>query len=250
MISFLNIGSGSKGNATLIYNEDSLILVDMGLPRSSLKAALDEINRPIEDILGVLITHNHDDHIRNLKTLHNSYPIYAGKEAILDEHIGVNPTDSFSIGSFDIIPLRTSHDAPDSFGYLFISGDERLLYMTDTGRIPNEDLPYMKDCDYYILESNYDVWMLMHSKRPIYLKRRIKGDYGHLSNKESALHMSSLIGEHTKKIYLAHLSEECNTAEKAKKTYKKIFKEKGVTFSIDNIITLKQHEMTFGGDEE
>ena len=247
MISFVNVGSGSKGNATLLFDEETLIQIDMGLPMRRITAALESINKNKSDLQGILITHEHTDHIKNLSMYKGKVPIYASKGTIDYFDHEVVPFDSFEIGTLSVIPFMTSHDAANPVGYVVISGKTKLVYLTDSGYIPEESLDYLKDADYYIMESNHDLKMLMKSNRPAVLKRRIKGDEGHLSNVDSAIYLSELVGPKTKEIYLAHLSEECNLPELALEAYRKTFKKKEVPYDID-IICLKQNEAVRGGD--
>lgn len=247
MISFVVVGSGSKGNATLLFDEETLIQIDMGLPMRRITAALESINKNKSDLQGILITHEHTDHIKNLPMYKGKVPIYASKGTIDYFDHEVVPFDSFEIGTLSVIPFMTSHDAANPVGYVVISGKTKLVYLTDSGYVPEESLDYLKDADYYIMESNHDLKMLMKSNRPAVLKRRIKGDEGHLSNVDSAIYLSELVGPKTKEIYLAHLSEECNLPELALEAYRKTFKKKEVPYDI-NIICLKQNEAVRGGD--
>lgn len=248
MIRFLNIASGSKGNATLFWNEDTLLLLDMGVCKQALLNALAEANKTLEDISAVIITHEHSDHIKGLSFIPKGCPIYAGRETPVAPTVPLSPLEMFEVGSFSILPLRTSHDALDPLGYVLYSGAEKFVYMTDTGVIPDESLPYLDDARFYIIESNHDLAMLKESKRPEWLKKRIKGDCGHLSNTQSAKYMLSLVSEKTKHIYLAHLSEECNTPKAALGTYEKVFQK--AKKAMPAVSVLKQWESTFGGDEE
>lgn len=251
MLSFINIASGSKGNATLIYNEDSLLLVDMGVTKRSLMAALKKIGRQYKDIQGVLITHEHHDHIGTLGLLHDDFPVFSAPGVVSGPlHANVFPEEPFDLGSFLIYPIEASHDAKFPLGYVFCSNNERLVYLTDTGVVMESALPYMANADYYIIESNHDEKMLKSSKRPLSLILRILSPEGHLSNRDSALCMAAILGPKTKAIYLAHLSEECNTVEKAYETYSSVFEEKQIDFDFNKIIALAQRHMTMGGDEE
>jgi phosphoribosyl 1,2-cyclic phosphodiesterase len=247
MISFVVVGSGSKGNATLLFDEETLIQIDMGLPMRRITAALESIKKNKSDLQGILITHEHTDHIKNLSMYKGKVPIYASKGTIDYFDHEVVPFDSFEIGTLSVIPFMTSHDAANPVGYVVISGKTKLVYLTDSGYVPEESLDYLKDADYYIMESNHDLKMLMKSNRPAVLKGRIKGDEGHLSNVDSAIYLSELVGPKTKEIYLAHLSEECNLPELALEAYRKTFKKKEVPYDI-NIICLKQNEAVRGGD--
>jgi phosphoribosyl 1,2-cyclic phosphodiesterase len=247
MISFVVVGSGSKGNATLLFDEETLIQIDMGLPMRRITAALESIKKNKSDLQGILITHEHTDHIKNLSMYKGKVPIYASKGTIDYFDHEVVPFDSFEIGTLSVIPFMTSHDAANPVGYVIVSGKTKLVYLTDSGYVPEESLDYLRDADYYIMESNHDLKMLMKSNRPAVLKRRIKGDEGHLSNVDSAIYLSELVGPKTKEIYLAHLSEECNLPELALEAYRKTFKKKEVPYDID-IICLKQNEAVRGGD--
>ena len=247
MISFIVVGSGSKGNATLLFDEETLIQIDMGLPMRRVTAALESIKKNKTDLQGILITHEHTDHIKNLSMYKGKVPIYASKGTIEYFDHEVIPFDSFEIGTFSVIPFKTSHDAANPVGYVIVSGKTKLVYLTDSGYVPEESLDYLRDADYYIMESNHDLKMLMKSNRPAILKRRIKGDEGHLSNIDSAIYLSELVGPKTKGIYLAHLSEECNLPELAIEAYQKTFKKKEVPYDI-NIVCLKQNEAIRGGD--
>lgn len=249
MIKFAIVGSGSKGNATLVFDEDSIFQIDMGISLKRVESALSEIKRKKSDLLGILFTHNHSDHISTLKYFHGRVETFSSENTLECPDDILLPYQPFSLGSFTITPLKTSHDAPNPVGFLVQSGNEKLVYMTDTGFIPEESLPYMRGADYYIIESNHDYKMLLHSSRPASLKHRIHSDFGHLSNSDSASYLADLVSDKTKGIYLAHLSEECNTPELALASYEKIFKRHGLKPEEYGIICAKQYECVFGGDK-
>ena len=123
------------------------------------------------------------------------------------------------------------------------SDNEELVYLTDTGQISKRTFNLIKNKTYYIIESNHDVEMLLNSNRPAILKSRILSYKGHLSNEDSAFYMSNLIGENTKKIVLAHLSEECNTPEKALDTYHNVFTLQKINLNHIEIKCASQHEV-------
>lgn len=248
MLSFLNIASGSKGNATLIYSETTLFLVDMGISFSELKKGLDLLGKKENEIEAVFITHDHSDHIKGIPLLDENLPLISDKGNYPRLDYISEPFKTFTLGDIDITPLKTSHDATSPIGFLFENNGESLLYMTDTGYIPSKTQSYMRDATYYVIESNYDSEMLYNSSRPDTLKHRIDSRKGHLSNDQSSRYMAKLIGDSTKAIYLAHLSEECNTPEKALLAHQKAL-EKAGRGDID-VITLWQRKMTFGGDQK
>ena len=146
------------------------------------------------------------------------------------------------------MPLSISHDATSPLAFIITGVNESILYMTDTGYVSQKNRKYLNNLDYYIIESNHDVEMLMATKRPYFLKQRIHGDLGHLNNAYSAKMMVELIGDKTKEIVLAHLSEEANTKEKALETYRKIFNQNNLEF--DNIKVASQIDVVSGGNYE
>lgn len=243
MLSFLNIASGSKGNATVIYSDKTTILLDAGISKKRIVLEMESIGKTIQDLQGILITHEHSDHICGLSSIRKGCPVYAS-EGTVDFDVEVIPGVLFTIGDISVFPFSTSHDANNPVGYIFKSCETTLCYITDTGFIPEENLPLLKNATYYIMESNHDLRMLLKSNRPQILKDRIRGDEGHLSNADCAYYLSRLVGDKTKGIYLAHLSEECNTPEKAIRKNKRLLEDADVS-----IIALKQHESTRGGDD-
>ena len=150
--------------------------------------------------------------------------------------------DEFNIGSIHINAIKTSHDAPDSRGYVLSGKKKSIVYITDTGYINKKYFDVLKNRDLYIMESNHDIEMLTNGSYPYKLRKRILSDKGHLSNYDSAKYLSSFIGDNTKYILLAHLSEENNTEEKAYETLiERLNKENK---HVDNIIVTKQNEET------
>ena len=220
----INICSGSKKNSTLIYNDDTLILIDTGMGIRELNKVLKDINKKIDDINYVFITHEHIDHIKNIKYLDKS-KIYSLPNVIidLDKSNYLEFFKEYNFKSFNIIPLILSHDSNNIMGLLIKDNknNDSLGYITDTGFIPFTTLKYLYNLSYYYFESNYDNMMLHESKRSDELKGRIAGIKGHLSNDMSSIYLDELIGENTSKILLAHLSEECNSEEVTLLTHKK-----------------------------
>lgn len=244
------VASGSKGNATLVFNESSLILIDMGISISSLEEELNKFHKTIKDIDAVLITHDHCDHIRSIKAF-SPKKMYALEKSIpgdLFNVIKVNQT--FEINNFKITAFRTSHDAKNPCGYVLETDNDKLVYMTDTGVFLKENCDLLRNPTFLIIESNHDIAMLMKSNRPMELKKRILSDCGHLCNEDSAFACLDIIGENTKEIVLAHLSEECNTPELALKAYESIFAYKKVNLQSIKLRCANQHSPLIGGNYE
>lgn len=244
---FRIISSGSKGNCTLIRYKNTVILIDMGITLTLLKENLALEGLEVKDIDGVLFTHDHGDHIRGLKffspkicySLDRTLPSASSNVCYLFE--------TFKIKDLKITPLMTSHDARNPCGYFLKAGNETMTYITDSGRFCMENLDYASNPTYLILESNHDIQMLLRTNRPQLLKDRILSDHGHLCNEDSAFAALELIGDNTKEIVLAHLSEEANTPETAIKAWKNIFQYKSVNFDKYNIRCAHQRIPLVGG---
>lgn len=242
------VASGSKGNATLIKDGNTLIQIDMGVSKKEVAAGLAKLGCNFSSIDAIFITHNHSDHIKGLPLYHGKIPVFTGEETLSEEETfeALEPGLAVTVGSLTILPFASSHDAPTPLNFVIFNDKEKLAYVTDTGTILEENLPILKNCTYYVFESNYDYSMLYASHRPLILKDRIASDYGHLSNADSANFLSSLIGDRTKQIFLAHISDECNTLEKAIMAHRRIYGEK---LSDDvELIAMAQKTMYLGGD--
>ena len=221
--------SGSKGNCTLISSKGRYLLIDMGISHKKLRSKLEEVNVNIVNINHVLVTHGHSDHIQGID-MFDKEQIYATYDTFQDIPLAnqLTPYQNYRINGFDVLVLPTSHDIDGSVGFLISDGEETLAYITDTGYLYEKVVDLIKDASYYIFESNHNVKMLIETNRPQTLKKRIMGDYGHLSNEDSANYLCDIIGNNTKEIVLAHLSEEANNHEQALCDLIKVFKKRGV----------------------
>lgn len=217
------IASGSKGNCTIVLCNDTKLIIDMGISYLTLKRSLEENSLSFSDFTGILITHCHKDHTRGLASLvkKTNLNVYIPEEMYdsLKEYIPypkcIFINDEFTINDVEIELIHTSHDAPYSVGFIITHEDKSLAYVTDTGYINRKYLSRMVGKDAYIIESNHDEVMLMDGPYPRFLKERVISDKGHLSNKTTAKYLRKIIGENTKHIVLAHLSEKNNTEKKA-----------------------------------
>ena len=241
------IQSGSKGNATLVIDKGRVLLIDMGIGLRVLKDALAKENLNIMNINAMLLTHEHWDHTTGIRYL-PPLPIYCTKETCIRPNVvEVIPFEPFEIEHFRITPLKTSHDVKNPLGFVIENDEEKLVYLTDSGKIPVKSLQKMKNANYYVIESNHDPEMLMNTNRPWILKQRILSNKGHLSNEQSATYMSKCVGENTKQIILAHLSEEANKPEVALNTYMKVFEDAKISTSHIEIMCANQHYSVIGG---
>lgn len=241
------ISSGSKGNTSVVIYKQTAILIDMGVSFERLKNGLSEVNLEPNQLSAVLITHNHTDHISGLRFLSPSI-VYGLEGSVPSLANKINIFEPFRIGEFEITAIKTSHDAKNPCGFFLKAGNESLVYMTDTGCFLEENLPLIKNPTYLIIESNHDIKMELNTRRSYELKNRILSDMGHLCNEDSAIAACEIIGDNTKEIVLAHLSEEANTPELALEAYNKIFRYFGKDPNRYLIRCAKQHESLLGGN--
>ena len=234
---FYTIASSSAGNASLVCHEDTHILIDAGVSCRRITQSLAVLNLTLEDIDAILITHEHIDHVRALGTLQKkcAVPLYAsrGTAAALDypaERVhAFAPGDAFTVGSLRALPFRTSHDARESVGYRIESGDGSLAVRTDTGCITDEAHDLAHGADTLLLEANHDVELLTTGPYPYPLKRRILGEYGHLSNEAAAEFAVECVRAGTSDILLAHLSGENNTPDLAEYAVGRALQARGLS---------------------
>ena len=210
------IASSSKGNAYLVEQDGAAVLIDCGVSCRCLKAVCD-----LSHLCGVLITHNHVDHVSGLKRLLNAVdvPVFANSmtaEAVAgQEHLDdgafccFENGQSFDLGPFSVAPFSVPHDAADPVGYL-IRGEATYFHGTDIGTPLDSVGLKLAEADVATLESNHDLVMLKTSARPPCLKQRIAGPRGHLSNDQACELVKRFASPRLKRLWLAHLSHECN----------------------------------------
>jgi phosphoribosyl 1,2-cyclic phosphodiesterase len=213
--------SGSKGNSCLIRTESSCLLIDCGpSAKRYLPKVFSQVHCALENVQALLLTHSHSDHTRQTG-LFLSVPVYAPfprsdiKFETSENWNVIEQEEVFTIGDLQIKPLFLSHDSGPTVGYIIKDKKHKLVYITDTGYIRQDIMEQLFDADFYIFESNHDISLLQMTNRPFWLKHRIASDTGHLCNEDASRILCRLIGEHTKKIVLAHLSDEANTPELA-----------------------------------
>ena len=242
------LSSGSKGNTTYIECNNTKIIIDMGNSCKYVNDKLKGIGIDGSKIDAILITHTHVDHIKGLEVFCNKFNplVYITKGMINDlsylSNYKVIDKDRFNIGDIMVSVIKTSHDAPDSVGYVIEGDNGGVVYVTDTGYINRRYFDILSNREVYIMESNHDIEMLNNGRYPFKLRQRILGDKGHLSNYDSSRYLSSFIGNKTKCIILAHLSLENNTPSLAYDTLVDRLEEDNK--SINNIIIAKQDEET------
>lgn len=242
------IASGSKGNSTLVTCGDISFLIDVGVLYLPLKKSLQKVDLDPAAIPFVLITHTHNDHIKGLASFvkKTNTKVYI-PEAMYEELKEIIPVSNLVLVAnefdfqgihFEFIP--TSHDTPCSVGFVITYQEKSLVYITDTGYINRRYLKKIHNKTVYIIESNHDEKMLMDGPYPYYLKQRVIGDRGHLSNATTARYLAETIGTNTEYIFLAHLSEKNNTEELALKTVTEKLEE--TEFNDQTVLIARQDE--------
>ena len=231
MLKMCALYSGSSGNSIYVSNGTNL-LVDAGVNCKEIQIAMQAIGESISDIHGILLTHEHIDHMRGIGVIMRRYriPLYVNKmtwDRMQHMRIGYIPNElvhifksdsSFAIGDLSIRSFRTLHDAAESVGFRIISNNQSVSIFTDIGEITQDVLDCVNGSDAVFIESNYDYDMLWNGTYPWPLKKRINGVNGHLSNIDCAKSIGDLLGNGTTRFVLSHLSKENNSPELALKT--------------------------------
>ncbi len=230
---FVSIASGSSGNCIYVGSDRSHILIDAGISGKRIEAGLKEIGIKGNELDGIFITHEHSDHIKGLGVLARKYeiPIYGTKETLEEVEgnsylgkfdkellIPILPDAEFETGDFIIQPFRVDHDAANPVAYRVKSGRKSVAVATDMGHFNQYIIDHLQNLDAVLLESNHDVRMLETGPYPYYLKRRILGDHGHLSNENAGRLLCQILHDGLKHIFLGHLSKENNYEELAYET--------------------------------
>ena len=225
-----SIASGSSGNCIYIGSDATHLLVDVGISGKRTELGLNSMGLSGQDLDGILITHEHADHISGLGVLARKYgkPIYATKGTIqairgskslgkIDDSlfIEIQSDQKEIIKDLTINPMRISHDATEPVGYRIAYGSKRVAICTDLGVYNDYTVECLKGMDAVLIEANHDVNMLQVGPYPYYLKQRILGDRGHLSNENSGRLLSRILHDKMQSIVLGHLSNENNLPELA-----------------------------------
>lgn len=222
---FCSLFSGSSGNCLFVSDENTGILIDAGVSGRRIEDALSKIGERCEDISGILVTHEHSDHISGVGILSRRYgiPVYAneltwraidgqklmGKLPFQSRRI-ISADADFNVGTLLVRAYSIPHDAADPVAYTVSSGGHKISVATDIGHVTEYIKSNLFGSELVLIESNHDVEMLKVGSYPYPLKRRILGDFGHLSNEAAAALICELAARGTKKFILGHLSKENN----------------------------------------
>lgn len=227
----------------MIESDNTTILIDSGISGAKTKRLMEEEGFDISRVEGVLLTHEHDDHVSSAGVLARKFklPIYANKNTFEKALIKMKAIDEslihfingpFSIGDLSVEPFKTSHDACDPCGYVVKSGNKKITVLTDTGCVKENVLEVTKNSDIFYVEANFDPIMLKNGPYSPMLQARVRGEFGHLSNFECAEYLINVVGENTKFIMIGHISYKNNDEMLAKLTVEDILQKNGINVPV------------------
>jgi phosphoribosyl 1,2-cyclic phosphodiesterase len=240
---FFCMGSGSSGNCYYLGTKEYGILIDAGVGIRSIQKSLREYGVSFDKIVGVLITHDHADHIKTIGCLgdKHSIPVYTTETV----HFGIQRNrivqanlfqskrliekeKSFTIKDFEITAFEVPHDSIENVGYHIKLGDQTFVFITDIGRITDKIEQYAGQANHLVVEANYDEEMLQTGRYPHFLKQRISSGMGHLSNKHTADFIAKIYSERLQNVWLCHLSKDNNHPEIAYKAVEQALADNGI----------------------
>lgn len=229
-LEFCSFASGSSGNCYFVRNDETVLLVDTGIAGKHIKAGLKNCGAKLADVDGILLTHEHADHVKSIRMIGReaeNATVYGTKGTLecVRERLPQNRVEvicrreHFEIGNIRVVSFALSHDAADPVGYTFENGRHKVSILTDTGCVTREIFEEVEDSDALILEANHEVNILRVGPYPYALKRRILGKHGHLSNEAAGELLCRILeraeGYRKPEIVLGHLSKENNTPAQA-----------------------------------
>lgn len=243
MIRFISFGSGSSGNCYYLDAEGYGVVIDMGLGRRYIKKAFHDYGLKLAGVQAIIVTHDHTDHVKSVGAFSTEFhlPVYASSKVhqgisrnrfmnkkVEAEHVKLlEAGEQLELGPFIITSFAVPHDSAGNNGYFIEQkGGPSFMLATDVGTVTEEMLQFMQRANYVVFESNYDPVMLQNGPYPEYLKQRIRGGNGHLSNHQAAEVLSQYLNERTRCVWLCHLSEENNHPELARITVEKAIRER------------------------
>ncbi|OIO59890.1 MAG: MBL fold metallo-hydrolase [Verrucomicrobia bacterium CG_4_10_14_3_um_filter_43_23] len=256
------LGSSSSGNCSIIETDDSIVMIDAGFSAKKIEELMQPTGLTINDIDAVFITHEHSDHaigLRGLSRKRPELPFFANQQTAhtLQENLPrklnwqiFETGSSFRFENFEVSNFAIPHDAYDPVGFVFeiknpVPGEpnQRVAWATDLGYIPGLVQERIFDVEILVLEANYDLDLLDNNlSRPWSLKQRIKGRHGHLSNADSFEYISNKLSPHWKKIFLAHLSKDCNDICRVNEQFAPL--DSHSSFNINIVDPTKSHPLT------
>ncbi|MFQ3231654.1 MBL fold metallo-hydrolase [Reinekea sp.] len=223
MIRVASLGSGSKGNATLIQANATTLLIDCGFGLKDVEQRLAVKGVSPGDLSAIFVTHEHGDHLKGAPMLANKYsiPLWASAGTArffkrdVPTHQVLNPHEKYTIGDISVEPVTVPHDATEPTQFVFHASGVRVGLLTDLGSITEHVKEVYKHCNLLMLECNHDPQMLLDGPYPYSLKKRVGGDYGHLSNQQAVELLNSVDKDMLSQVLISHISEQNNDEQLA-----------------------------------
>ncbi len=244
-LSFISFGSGSSGNCAYIGDSSTGLLIDAGVDMTTVVAELRRNGIDMSAIKGIVLTHDHSDHVRYVYTIVRKYRhigVYCTPRTlngmlrrhsisnrIKDYHRPIYKEHPFTIGNFTLTAFEVMHDGTDNSGFFITHGRHNIAVATDLGCVSERADHYMRRANYLMIEANYDSAMLAAGSYPEYLKARIRSDNGHLDNEVTARFVAQAYTPALRNIFLCHLSKDNNTSEIALRVVGDALRAAGVT---------------------
>lgn len=243
VLNFISFGSGSSGNSCYVGAESGGVIIDAGIKDDEIEMRLKANGVPMSHVKALLLTHDHSDHVkyayallRNNRHIHlfctnrvlnGLLRRHSISKRIKEYHVPIFKEIPFKIAGFEITAFDVPHDGTDNMGFSLRHGDHHFVLATDMGTILPRARHYMSEANYLVIESNYDLDMLVHGRYPEYLKARIQTDHGHMDNTATANFLGEIINPDLKYIFLCHLSHDNNTPTKAVKAVRDVLTGQG-----------------------
>ena len=262
MLQFISLGSGSSGNCYLLYTYNDAILIDAGIGVRTMKKHFRDYGLSLSQIHYIILTHDHADHVKSVGSLSKELqlPVYAtrnvykginGNWCVKNKVTGdlakvIEPNNTFTLGDFTITPFIVPHDSFENVGYQIVVEGVTFCLITDAGSVTEEMKQFINAANYLVIEANHDVEMLKGGNYPQYLKERILGPRGHLSNYDCGKAIAENATLKLKHAWLCHLSDENNHPELAKKTVEQVLASYGIIAGVDFKIEVLKRKVPTG----
>lgn len=243
LLYYISFGSGSSGNSCYIGTKNGGIIIDAGIRADEIEAKIKANGIDITKIYGVLLTHDHSDHVRYAYTLvrnNRHMKVYCTNRVlnavlrrhdiskrIKDYHLPIFKEIPFKAGDLEITAFEVPHDGNDNMGFSIAFENRNFVLATDMGEVSTRARHYISNADYLVIESNYDLKMLLSGRYPEFLKARIQTSYGHMDNDATASFLKEIYTKRLSHIFLCHLSKDNNTPERALEKVRAALEEAG-----------------------
>jgi phosphoribosyl 1,2-cyclic phosphodiesterase len=233
-VKFASLGSGSKGNSTLIETEYGCLMIDCGFSTKETIKRLDRLGKSPQDVLAILVTHEHSDHWKGVLPFASKFSIDIYATAGCFRAVNVTPSlsklykvicshNSFMINNVHVLPIPVPHDASEPVQYIISCDQNRLGILTDVGNITPYIVQQYNDCTGLLVEANHDLGLLEAGAYPKFLKERVAGNWGHLNNQQTASLLNAINQDSIKKLVIGHISENNNNAFRVKEAIEGVF---------------------------